>query len=151
MSERPGVAVPDVDDDPQKHVEEDWEWRRRLRANPHSRRIYRAVVALVGLAIVGGGLALIPLPGPGWVIVFVGLRIWASEFGWARRLFDFAEDKVRAWGEWLAPKPLWFKGLVGVATLALVLAIFYGLFLVSGVPGLFPDVAEDWIKGLPGL
>ena len=49
------------------------------------------------------------------------------------------------------PKPLWFKGLVGLVTLALVLAIFYGLFLLSGVPGFIPDFAEDRIKDLPGL
>ena len=36
--------------------------------------------------VVAVGIALIPLPGPGWLIVIAGLAIWAVEFHWARRL-----------------------------------------------------------------
>jgi uncharacterized protein (TIGR02611 family) len=149
VTERRDHVVPG--ERPSEDVRDDWEWRRKLRANPHSHRIYKWVVGLVGLLIVVGGLALVPLPGPGWLIVFLGLAVWASEFEWASRLLDFAKDKVRAWGEWLKPKPLWVKGLVGLATAALVAAFFYALFLVSGVPTFIPDVVEDWITGLPGL
>ncbi|WP_270888136.1 TIGR02611 family protein [Pedococcus sp. 5OH_020] len=131
--------------------QDDWQWRRRIRSNPHSHRIYRWVVAVVGLLIVAGGVVLLPLPGPGWVIIFLGLAVWASEFEWARRLLRFARDKVRAWGEWLQPKPLWVKGLVGLATAAVVAVVFWALFAVSGVPGFLPDAARDWLRSLPGL
>ena len=130
---------------------DDWEWRRRIRSNPHSHRIYKWVVGIVGLMVIAGGIVLLPLPGPGWVIIFVGLAVWASEFEWARRLRDFAVDKVKAWGEWLAPRPWWVKGLVGLATLTLVLAIFYLMFLVSGVPSFFPDLVEEPLHLVPGL
>ncbi len=130
---------------------DDWEWRRRIRANPHSHRIYKWVVGVVGLLIIAGGVVLLPLPGPGWVIIFVGLAVWASEFEWARRLRNFAVEKVKAWGEWLQPKPWWVKGLVGLATLLLVLAIFYLMFLVSGVPSFFPDIVERPLQLVPGL
>ncbi len=130
---------------------DDWEWRRRIRANPHSHRIYKWVVGVVGLLIIAGGVVLLPLPGPGWVIIFVGLAVWASEFEWARRLRNFAIEKVKAWGEWLQPKPWWVKGLVGLATLLLVLAIFYLMFLVSGVPSFFPDIVERPLQLVPGL
>ena len=83
---------------------------------PPSHRVYRIVVGLVGLLIVVGGLALVPLPGPGWVIVFVGLAVWASEFEWAHRLLQFARHRLHLWGEWLKPKPWWVKGLVGLGT-----------------------------------
>ena len=129
----------------------DWEWRRKIRANPHSHRIYKWVVGVVGLLIIAGGVVLLPLPGPGWVIIFVGLAVWASEFEWAMRLRNFAIDKVKAWGEWLQPKPWWVKGLVGLATLLLVLAVFYLMFLVSGVPSFFPDVVERPLQWVPGL
>ncbi len=33
-----------------------------------------------------GGLALVPLPGPGWAVVFVGLGMLALEFEWAEKL-----------------------------------------------------------------
>jgi len=130
---------------------DDWEWRRKIRANPHSHRIYKWVVGVVGLLIIAGGVVLLPLPGPGWVIIFVGLAVWASEFEWASRLRNFAIEKIKAWGEWLQPKPWWVKGLVGLATLLLVLAVFYLMFLVSGVPSFFPDVVERPLQWVPGL
>jgi len=43
------------------------------------------------------------------------------------------------------------KGLVLLVTVAAVAAIFWVLFLISGVPGFFPDVVEDWLKNVPGL
>ena len=92
--------------DPQD--EDDWEWRRRIRANPRWRPIYQGGVFVVGLVMVLGGLALVPLPGPGWLIVILGIAIWASEFQPASRLLEFVKDKVRAWEQWLKP-----AGLVG--------------------------------------
>ena len=161
MSERPGPVTPgepvvdevvdEVVDDEVDEVDDDWEWRRRIRANPAVYPVYRAAVIVLGLVIAVAGLALVPLPGPGWLIVFAGIAILGSEFEPAQRLLDWAKARLKDWSEWLAPKPLWFKGLVGLVTLALVLAIFYGLFLLSGVPSFFPDAIEDWIEGLPGL
>jgi uncharacterized protein (TIGR02611 family) len=148
VSERQEQVAPG---EPAAEEQDDWEWRRRIRANPHSHRIYKWVVGIVGIIVTVGGLALVPAPGPGWVIVFVGIAILASEFERAQRLLTWGKARLKDWNDWLAPKPLWFKALVGLVTLALVLAIFYGLFLLSGVPGLIPDFAEDRIKDLPGL
>jgi uncharacterized protein (TIGR02611 family) len=131
--------------------EKDWEWRRRIRSNPHSHRLYRWVVGLVGLLIVAGGIVLLPLPGPGWVIIFLGLAIWASEFEWAQRLLRFARDRVRAWGEWLQPQAWWVKAGVALATALVVVLVFWGMFAVSGVPGFLPDGVEDWLASVPGL
>ena len=50
------------------------------------RRARRAVVAVSGGAVVVAGLLLVPLPGPGWPIVFVGLSILGREFEGARRV-----------------------------------------------------------------
>lgn len=129
----------------------DWEWRRRIRSNPHSHRFYRWVVAIIGLLIVVGGLALVPLPGPGWLVVIFGIIVWASEFVWAQRLRDWVRDRLRAWNDWLGPKAWYVKGLVALATAALVAGFFYLLFLVSGVPALVPDAVEQWLTSLPGL
>ena len=130
---------------------DDWAWRRRIRSHPVSHRVYRVVVGLVGLLIVVGGLALVPLPGPGWIIVLIGLAVLASEFVWAHRLLQFARHRLHVWGEWLKPRPWWVKGLVGLGTAVLVAAFFYLLFLVSGVPGFFPDRVEGWLATVPGL
>ena len=41
-------------------------------------------VFIVGLAVVGAGVVMLPLPGPGWLVIFGGMAIWATEFGAAR-------------------------------------------------------------------
>ena len=131
--------------------DKDWEWRRRVRANAHSHRIYRWVVADVGLIIVAGGLALVPLPGPGWLVVLFGIVVWASEFVWAERLRDWVTDRLRIWNDWMVRQAWPVKVLVVVGTGVVVATFFYLLFLVSGVPSLIPDVVENWVKRLPGL
>ena len=145
---------PDIGDDHNVTLDaadDDWEWRRKIRANPHSHRIYRIVVGVVGLVIVGAGLIMVPFPGPGWLVVFLGLAIWASEFEWAQRLLHRAKRTLSAWTLWLKPQPWWIKGLALLVTGVAVAVIFWLLFLISGVPGLFPDAVEEWLKKVPGL
>jgi uncharacterized protein (TIGR02611 family) len=123
-------------------------WRESIRARPRTYRIYRLVVGIVGFAIVAGGLALVPLPGPGWVIVFLGLALLATEFEWAARVEQFARDQVKAWTRWLGDQPLVVRVLIGLLTFAFVVAAVYGLFVLTGVPGWIPD---SWVPALPGL
>src|SRR4029079_9512742 len=122
----------DADDD-------DWEWRRKIRSNPHSHLIYRIVVGVVGLVSVVLGLLLVPLPGPGWIVVFLGLGVWASEFEWAQRLLSRVKHTVRTWNNWLRPQPWWMRGLALLVVTAAVAALFWLMFLTSGVPGFLPD------------
>ncbi|MFI9615554.1 TIGR02611 family protein [Streptomyces sp. NPDC052023] len=51
-------------------------------------------VFLVGLAVVVTGIILLPLPGPGWVIIFGGMAIWATEFVWAQLVLRWTKRKV---------------------------------------------------------
>jgi len=46
---------------------------------------------VVGLTLVGIGIALLVLPGPGIVVIIAGLAILASEFVWAQSLLDRAK------------------------------------------------------------
>ncbi|HEV8564834.1 MAG TPA: TIGR02611 family protein [Actinomycetota bacterium] len=54
----------------------------------------RIAVTVVGFLVLVIGLILIPLPGPGWLIVFAGLAILAREYVWAERLLNTAKQKV---------------------------------------------------------
>lgn len=132
-------------------ADDDWRWRRRVRSSRHSLLIYRIVVGVLGLIIVVIGLIMVPFPGPGWLVVFIGLAVWASEFEWAQRLLRLARHTLQTWTEWLKPQPWWMKGLVLLFTIAAVGAFFWLLFLISGVPRYFPDVVEQWLKKVPGL
>lgn len=101
---------------------------------------YRVVIGIIGTAIVAGGLALIPLPGPGWLIVFAGLAVLATEFAWAGRLLDFAREKVRGWTDWVTRQSLAVRMLVGLAGLALVGGLVWGFVVTQGVPGWVPVI-----------
>ncbi|KOU15182.1 membrane protein [Streptomyces sp. WM6372] len=51
-------------------------------------------VFVVGLAVIGAGVAMLVLPGPGWVAIFAGLAIWATEFAWAHLVLRWTKRKV---------------------------------------------------------
>ncbi|AWW40550.1 MULTISPECIES: TIGR02611 family protein [Streptomyces] len=51
-------------------------------------------VFLVGLAVVATGIVMLPLPGPGWVVIFGGMAIWATEFVWAQLVLRWTKRKV---------------------------------------------------------
>jgi uncharacterized protein (TIGR02611 family) len=132
-------------------ADDDWEWRRKIRSNPHSRRIYRFAVGLLGLMVVVAGLLLIPLPGPGWVVLFLGLGIWSSEFEWAQRLLHWVKDALDVWTRWLKTQPWWMKVVMILLAIAAVAAIFWLLLLISGLPGYLPDPVVEWLEKVPGL
>ncbi|GAB3046941.1 TIGR02611 family protein [Sediminivirga luteola] len=105
--------------------------RERVRANRHVDRGYRALIGVLGGCIVVLGLIMVPLPGPGWLVVIAGIALISTEFHWARRLLRFTRRKVLAWGRWVAAQPLWVRGVLGLGTFLFVSAVVYGLLLVT--------------------
>ena len=53
-----------------------------------TRNALRIAVLLTGLAVLFAGLAMLVLPGPGILVVLLGLAILATEFAWAERMLD---------------------------------------------------------------
>lgn len=125
---------------------DEWEWRRRLRANPTTRPALRLTVGLVGFVLVGGGLLLVPLPGPGWLIVILGIAVWASEFEPATNLLDFVKARVRQWEQWVRVQPTWVQALVGLATFVLVVAVAWTVLKVTGLPSFLPTGLTSWLQ-----
>ena len=101
---------------------------------------YRVVVAVIGAAVVVGGIILIPLPGPGWLIVFGGLAILSTEFEWAGRLLDFARRQVRGWTHWVGRQSLVVRGLIGLVGLLFVWGVLWAYVALQGVPTWLPFV-----------
>ena len=56
----------------------------------------RAGITVIGFVLVIGGIILLPLPGPGWLIIFAGLAVLATEYVWAERALDAAKKKAKA-------------------------------------------------------
>lgn len=58
--------------------------------------VKRLVVLVVGVAFLGAGIAMIPLPGPGIVVSIIGLIVLATEFVWAERALDRVRGRAAA-------------------------------------------------------
>jgi len=66
-----------------------------LRTVEQVRRLSRIVGGFTLLLI---GVVMIVTPGPGWLVILLGLGLLAAEFVWARRLMDRIKresDRVR--------------------------------------------------------
>jgi uncharacterized protein (TIGR02611 family) len=56
------------------------------------RTAWKAVIFVVGATVILAGIAMLILPGPGWLVIFAGLAILATEFVWARHLLIRAKE-----------------------------------------------------------
>ena len=103
-----------------------------FHARPGGAQIWRAGVALAGGLVIIVGIVLLPAPGPGWLVIFLGLGIWATEFAWARSLLRLVRRAVATWTAWLRRQPRWLGALVGALGLIILVAVAAGTwFLVS--------------------
>jgi uncharacterized protein (TIGR02611 family) len=104
-----------------------------------TRYLYRVVVALAGATVIVLGMVLLPLPGPGWVIIFLGLGIWASEFRWAARLLRWVRARVVAWARWLSRRSPMVRAAFTLVLTILVLGAVSASYLAwRGVPAWVP-------------
>jgi len=103
----------------------------RLRANLAGRITLKVAVAILGAIVVAVGILLIPLPGPGWVIVLGGLAIWSVEFAWAGRLLHFTRRQLARWWHWMARRSPVVRLLVGAAGLLIIAAIVWAAVRLS--------------------
>lgn len=89
--------------------------RERVRSTPGGRLAWRAGASMLGIAVIVMGIVLLPLPGPGWLIIFAGLGILATEFEWAARVLQFARATVSSWTDWVATRSRPVQALIGLA------------------------------------
>ena len=68
--------------------------RERREKHLERNRIVRVVVAIFGFLVVLAGVAMLVLPGPGLLVIAIGLGILALEFVWAERLLERTVDKM---------------------------------------------------------
>lgn len=119
--------------------------RQWFRRHPALHLAYRIGVGVVGGVVLVAGVLMIPYPGPGWLVVFAGLAILASEFEWAGRVLRFAKRYYDAWVEWLKRQALPVKLLVLAATGLVVAATCWALGAFSLVGGWF-GIEHPWLE-----
>ena len=54
----------------------------------------RVGVTIAGFAVLLAGVVLLVLPGPGWLLIFLGLGILSTEYVWAQRMLATAKRKA---------------------------------------------------------
>jgi len=125
-----------------------WKWRAAIRRSPTKLRIYRAVVAVVGLFFIALGFVSGPIPGPGGIpLVLLGLAIWSSEFVWAQRLMGWFKVQLHRFQSWSRPQ----QALAWVAFFAVCGLFGYCYLLVLGAPGWMPTRVDSLLARLPGV
>ncbi|GGL96801.1 PGPGW domain-containing protein [Nakamurella endophytica] len=87
------------------------------------------VVAVLGGLLTLAGIALLVLPGPGFVLIAVGLAVLATRFSWARKPLDYAKDKAQQGMDEVTKSP-WRAALALLCALAL---IALGVLQLAGV------------------
>ncbi|MEU6129234.1 TIGR02611 family protein [Saccharopolyspora sp. NPDC047091] len=95
--------------------------RERIRANPTLNTTYRVGLGAFGTLVLIIGIIAIPYPGPGWLIVFAGLGILATEFHWAHQVNVFTKRHYRRWSNWVSRQHWTVK--LGIAALTGVIVI----------------------------
>ena len=116
-------------------------WRDGLASRPTVDKAYRIGVGVVGTLVLAVGIVAIPYPGPGWLIVFAGLGILASEFAWAKTVLRWVRARYDAFMAWFEQQNIVVKGIGVLFTAAVVVATLWvlgALELAGGWVGL------DW-------
>ena len=96
-------------------------------------RVYRFSFTAAGFAVLLLGIALIPLPGPGWLIVALGLFMLALEFDRAERLLELVLGRIDQVSERAAGAGPVQKAVGGALAVLGALAGI-GAFLIWDVP-----------------
>jgi hypothetical protein len=115
--------------------EAELETGRREQSDDALRRhvAVRMVRMVAGFVLIGVGIALLVLPGPGWVMIIVGLSL--LPFAWAERTIRAIRRRVPGVPE---------DGSIPLSTWILLGAVMVG---ATATALLFGDAIGTWISG----
>jgi uncharacterized protein (TIGR02611 family) len=99
-------------------------YRRRQDHQGHV--LLRVFNVGAGMIIAVGSLALAPLPGPGFLTVFLGLAIVAGELLYAARFLDWGELTLRRMSR--SVRDLWRSSVAGKALIVTAVVAGAGAF-----------------------
>ena len=120
-------------------------WRARIERRPALNLVYRIGVGVLGVAVLAVGIVAIPYPGPGWLIVFAGLGILASEFAWAKTALRWLKVRYNRFMAWFTRQGLVAKIAGVLFTAVVVLATLWVIGTFSLVGG-WCGIEWAWLK-----
>jgi len=95
--------------------------------------VVRALYIVIGFTLVLGGLAMLVLPGPAFLVIPIGLAVLSLEFAWAEGLLSRALEQGEIAKRKAAETTKTQRILTGVA-IALGVAAFVAWALLADVP-----------------
>ncbi|MET0980037.1 MAG: TIGR02611 family protein [Candidatus Saccharimonadales bacterium] len=113
--------------------------------NKLARHAKRTIIGTAGGLIVLIGLVAIPYPGPGWLMVFAGLAILATEFDWAQHILDRVRGKYDQWRRWMSQQAPSIKFLFWLLT-TIVAVVTIWLFNGYGLINDWLNIGWDWLR-----
>ena len=113
----------------------------------HNPIVKTAVAAVLGGLLTLAGIALLVLPGPGFVLVAAGLAVLATRFSWAGRPLDYAKDKAEQGIHEVGKSPWRAAG----AVLAALVLIALGVLALIGVELPFVNAFSAVVLIISGL
>jgi hypothetical protein len=104
--------------------------RRRKERHKRRSKVYRVPFALAGALIIVAGLALsLPgIPGPGLLVIAVGLGMLALEFDRAERLLEKILDRVEDLRDRTS---MWLQVTLGILGLAAAIGYVVAAFVIE--------------------
>jgi uncharacterized protein (TIGR02611 family) len=107
--------------------------------------VKRYLVGAAGFLVVAVGVVLMPLPGPGVLIVLAGVLILATQFEWAERRVDQVKDAaLRGAADSVKSWPRLVMSVIGVIWL-IGFGILWGVHPAS--PSWWPIDDKWWLYG----
>ena len=108
---------------------------KKVREKARKRRAldltWRVGVFIVGGAIVTAGVIMLITPGPGWLVIIIGLAVLSTEYGWADRMLNHVSAVARrAAGRALDTRKRRRNQII-LAVTALLVAVVSGLYLME--------------------
>lgn len=86
-------------------------------------------VFVVGLAVVVAGAAMLVLPGPGWLVIFGGMAIWATEFVWAQLVLRWTRRKVSEAAQKALDPKVRRRNIILTTVGLVIIAVLVGIYL----------------------
>lgn len=109
------------------------------------RPVFRALIGFVGGLVLIAGIIMIPYPGPGWVVVFIGLAILSQEFEWAGRALHYARVRYDQWGEWVKRQHWSVKTLLFCLT-SIIVVVTIWLLNGYGLINAWLHLSQGWLN-----
>ncbi|MGW2478768.1 TIGR02611 family protein [Streptomyces sp. NPDC001571] len=86
-------------------------------------------VFVVGLAVVAAGIVMLPLPGPGWLVIFGGMAIWATEFVWAQLVLRWTRRKVTEAAQKALDPKVRRRNIILTTVGLVIVAVLVGIYM----------------------